>query len=138
MAEHPLLATAAEVPTYGLGPEFMSDINPTAVQNISQGVTDLCVAWMKPAVRPPLTAWGAGIKLLYCQVLALHLRSHKGMAPRGSNVGDDNVRDMAEKAEAEFKAMGRAKELPEGVVDSSSSTSNGLLLQPSSEPSRGW
>lgn len=118
---HALFVTPTELPFFGLSREFVSEFDPTTLQSIGQAVTDLILGWIKPTLTPPILSWGADFKLRAAHVYSYFLRSNKGMAPPGANVGDDNVRALYKEGEEWFKRVGLGDEDPTDLVDSGDS-----------------
>jgi len=105
-----------------------------------QAATDMCLGWMEPAVRPPLTSWGADVKEHYAAVLHYLLKSHVGMAPTEAAVGDANLRLRFEDAREWFQRIGKDRGEAQDLVDSSTDLRVGdtLLLPVSSAEPVGW
>jgi hypothetical protein len=132
------LVTDAEMPLYGLSAEVTSQFNAAELAAQKQSVTDSALGWMKPTVTPPLISWGSDIRSRATDLIKMRLKSAKGMAPPGANVGDDQVRADAAAAEAWFKGVGVGSEAATDLVGSSVDGTAAILAYPTSDTPRGW
>lgn len=138
MAEHAFLVTQVELPLYGISADFLGQFDTPTIEAVLQAVTDEALGRIYPEYTAPLTAWSADLKGYAARIVAYELQSIVGMSPSAAALGDENLRQRAHDARQTLDAVGKGEIPLQGVVDSSTATGDGILVDISSDTLRGW
>ena len=129
--------SSGTVTTSGSGPTITASRYDLPT-NLCRAKTDEALTMMRPAVSPPLTAWGDAVRSHAASLVYAALKRARGATPpSGGQSGDDLVFDSERRAIAFFLSIGEGGK-PDSLSDTSSTTGGTMIRPIRSRALRGW
>lgn len=135
---HALLVAVNELPFFALDEAFLAQFDVQTLQRVCQAATNEALTLMAPTVIPPILTWGDDLRQPVGKIIAYELKSLKGLAPTDAAVGDENVTSRAIAARALLERVGKGELAFQDFLDSSGNQGDAILVDPLSDPPRGW